>query len=220
MKRNEEHAVAPLLQEYFVPAGFGEAEFVEKKSRFIGRVWLTETEEKALAHLAAMRERHWDATHNVYAYSIRGGQTRYSDDGEPQGTSGMPTLNVFRHEGICNVCCVITRYFGGTLLGAGGLVRAYSKAAKMALDAAGVSVMRQWEVLLISCEYAFFERVKALVATHEGIVESADFAVDVMIEALIPSQRAELFIKNITDMSAGTIVPERMDATFRAARVR
>lgn len=211
---------ANVPQEYLVPSGHGEAEFVEKKSRFIGRVWLTETEAEALACIASMREQHWDAAHNVYAYSIRNGQTRYSDDGEPQGTSGMPTLNVFRSEGVFNVCCVVTRYFGGTLLGAGGLVRAYSKAAKMALDAAGVSVMRQWDVLLIACEYSFFERAKALIATHGGVVESSDFAADIVIEALIPAAATDAFCAKLTDMSAGTIVPERLDPVFRAARLR
>ena len=124
---------------YLVPAGFGEAEYIEKRSRFIGRVWPVADEAQALEHLREIREQHWDAKHNVYAYIIReGGIMRYSDDGEPGGTSGMPTLNVFRSEEIQNVCCVITRYFGGVLLGSGGLVRAYSNTAKMALDAAGI----------------------------------------------------------------------------------
>ena len=112
------------MEEYFVPAGDGTAEFVEKRSRFIGRIWNTETEEEALACIRAMREQHWDARHNVYAYLIRGGAMRYSDDGEPQGTAGMPVLEVLRGAELYNVCCVVTRYFGGILLGAGGLVRA------------------------------------------------------------------------------------------------
>ena len=120
-------------ESYLTPAAFGEAEFTEKRSRFIGRVWPVETEAEALEHLKRMREQHWDATHNVYAYVLReGGIMRYSDDGEPQGTSGMPVLNVFRSREIVNVCCVVTRYFGGILLGTGGLVRAYSRSAKLA----------------------------------------------------------------------------------------
>lgn len=110
---------------------------IEKKSRFTGRIWPVETEEEALAHIKKTRDEFWDATHNVYAYIIKGGATRYSDDGEPGGTAGMPVLNVLRQAEISNVCCVVTRYFGGTLLGAGGLVRAYGRAAKLALDAAG-----------------------------------------------------------------------------------
>ena len=129
-----------IPQEYLTPAGFGEAELVEKRSRFIARVWPVPSEAEALACIADMRRQHRDATHNVFAYIIKGGPTRCSDDGEPQGTSGQPTLNVFQSETIENVCCVVTRHYGGTPLGAGGLVRAYSRAAKLALDKAGITV--------------------------------------------------------------------------------
>ena len=114
-----------MSEDYLTPAAYGEAELIEKRSRFIGRVWPVESEAEALEHLKEIRARHWDATHNVYAYILReGGTMRYSDDGEPQGTSGMPTLTVFRAKEIQNVLCVVTRYFGGILLGTGGLVRA------------------------------------------------------------------------------------------------
>ena len=161
------------MESFLVPAGCGEAELVEKRSRFIGRVWPVENEAEAVARIKEMREKHWDATHNVYAYIIReNGIMRYSDDGEPGGTSGMPTLNVFRAEKINNVCCVITRYFGGILLGAGGLVRAYSAAAKLALDAAGVSRMDMWDELLISCSYAQYERVRRLLESTEPCLKT------------------------------------------------
>ena len=134
------------MDEYLIPTKDSEAEFVEKRSRFIGRIWHTETEDEALACIKKMREQHWDATHNVYAYIIKDGPTRFSDDGEPGGTAGMPTLQVLQREGLYNVCCVVTRYFGGILLGAGGLVRAYAKGAKIAVDAAGKSMKRVWDV--------------------------------------------------------------------------
>lgn len=190
-----------------MPAGYGEAFLVEKKSRFIGRVWPVADEAEALARIAETRSRHWDATHNVYAYRIRGGQTRYSDDGEPQGTSGQPTLNVFQSEDVENVCCVVTRYYGGILLGAGGLVRAYSKAAKMALDAAGVSLMRQWDVLLLACPYPLFERTKALIASHDGIIETTEFGADVLIQALVPASGTAAFAQAVLDLSSGGIEP-------------
>ena len=124
------------MNEYFVPASDASAEFIERKSRFIGTIWKVETEEEALAHIKEMNEKHRDATHNVYAYIIKENNImRYSDNGEPQGTAGMPTLEVLRREGITNVLCVVTRYFGGILLGAGGLVRAYAHSAKIALTA-------------------------------------------------------------------------------------
>ena len=125
------------MEEYLVPTQFGEDEFYEKKSHFIGRVWPVETEEAALAKIQEMKKQHYDATHNCWAYIIKDGPVRFSDDGEPGGTAGMPMLQVLQREGLFNIVCVVTRYFGGILLGAGGLVRAYTKGAKIAVDAAG-----------------------------------------------------------------------------------
>lgn len=207
-------------QEYRIPAGPGEASFAEKKSKFIGRVWPVASEAEASAHLAAMREKHWDATHNAYAYGIRNGQTRCGDDGEPQGTAGRPALNVFQSENVHNFCCVVTRYYGGVLLGAGGLVRAYSKAAKSALDAAGVSLMRQWDVFLIPCPYALYDRVKVLVAAHGGVVESTDFAADALVEALIPVDKTQEFLAAIRDASSASTEPEHMGDVFRGVKIR
>ena len=146
------------MEEYLVPTGYGEDEFVEKKSRFIGRVWPVETEEEALAKIAEMKKQHYDATHNCWAYVLKSGAMRFSDDGEPGGTAGNPMMMVLQKENLYNVCCVVTRYFGGTLLGAGGLVRAYTKGAKIAIDAAGKSMKRVWSVLYIPCPYTFYER--------------------------------------------------------------
>ena len=113
------------MTEYYIPTQSSESEFVEKRSRFIGHVWRVESEEEARAHIEEMKKRYYDARHNCWCYIIKDGPVRYSDDGEPQGTAGQPMLNVFQREGIVNVCCVSTRYFGGILLGAGGLVRAW-----------------------------------------------------------------------------------------------
>lgn len=206
---------------YLVPNGFGEAEFTEKRSRFIGRVWRCDTEVQALERIREMRDKHSDATHNVYAYIIRDNNiTRYSDDGEPSGTSGMPTLNVFAQEDIKNVCCVVTRYFGGTLLGTGGLVRAYSKAAKMALDAAGVAQMAQWRRMLISCDYGFYERAKRILEEHSAVVESTDFGTDIAIEALVREDAAEGFEARMIDASNGKAILETMGDEFLAVRIR
>jgi len=207
--------------EYFVPSGFGEAEFIEKRSRFIGRVWRAETEEEALSRIAEIREKHWDATHNVYAYIIKnGGAMRYSDDGEPQGTSGMPVLGVFRAAGVFNVCCVVTRYFGGILLGAGGLVRAYSHTAALALDNAGISVMRLWKELKIVCPYPYFERVKSEIAAFDGAVGNIDYGEQVVIEALLPASKAEDFNARLIDMTAGTVAAEITGESYRAVAVK
>ena len=122
------------MTEYFIPTGASETELVEKRSRFLGHVWPVESEGEARARIEEIRKKHYDARHHCWCYRIReGGVERYSDDGEPQGTAGQPMLNVFQREGVTNVCCVVTRYFGGILLGAGGLVRAYTQSAKDAL---------------------------------------------------------------------------------------
>lgn len=209
------------MTEYLVPSGFGEAEFTEKRSRFIGRVWLTETENEAISRINEMRERHRDATHNVYAYIIKEGNAmRYSDDGEPQGTSGMPTLNVFRGEGIFNVCCVVTRYFGGILLGTGGLARAYSHAAKIALEAAGISVMRLWDRLLVSCDYSRYERIKKELESSGGIAEDTDFGADIVITALLPEGNTDGFTERVKDITLGQAYIEKIDSRFMSVKIR
>ena len=207
--------------EYYIPAGFGEAEFTEKRSRFIGRVWTVETEAAAIEHIKAMREQHWDASHNVYCYCLREGNImRYSDDGEPQGTAGMPTLNVFRGEEITNVCCVVTRYFGGTLLGTGGLVRAYSQAAKMALESAGISVVRRWKQVVLSCAYGQFERIRNMVSDLGGILEDTDYGADVVMTAIFPEDRVAAFCDKLVDMTAGTVTAEIVDELFKAVKIK
>ena len=163
------------MDEYLVPTDFGEDEFIEKKSRFIGRLWPVETEEAALEKIQEMKKKHYDATHNCWAYIIRDGAVRFSDDGEPGGTAGMPMLQVLQREGLFNCVCVVTRYFGGILLGAGGLVRAYTKGAKIAVDAAGKSMKRVWTVLYLPIPYTYYERVKLLVADFEGIMRISNW---------------------------------------------
>ena len=194
-----------MAEEFLVPAGYGEAEFIEKRSRFIGRVWLTETEEEALSKIKEMREKHWDATHNVYAYIIRDGATRFSDDGEPGGTAGMPVLQVLQREALFNVTCVVTRYFGGILLGAGGLVRAYAHSAKIAVDAAGRSMQRVWTNICLPCPYAWYERMKLELAAFGGVVKATDFGADICMDVLLPEANATPFLTRVRDLSAATI---------------
>ena len=209
------------MDSYLVPHGYGEAEYIEKKSRFIGRVWRTDTEAQALERLRETREKHRDATHNVYAYIIKENNiTRYSDDGEPSGTSGMPTLNVFASEGVQNVCCVVTRYFGGTLLGAGGLVRAYTKTAKLALDAAGIARMDSWRSFLISCDYGFYERAKRILEEYEAVLQNTDYGSDIVIDALVRLDRAEGFEAKIIDASNGRAVCEKGGESFLGVKIR
>lgn len=204
------------MDEYLVPTDFGEDVFIEKKSRFIGRVWPVESEEEALAHIAAMKKQHYDATHNCWAYIIRDGAVRFSDDGEPGGTAGMPMLQVLQKEGLYNILCVVTRYFGGILLGAGGLVRAYAKGAKIAVDAAGKSMKRVWTVVYLPCPYTWYDRVKLEVSAFGGIVRSTDFGAEVDLELLFPEAQVEAFQLRLTDMTAGTVETMILGQEYRA----
>ena len=193
------------MKPYLVPTKDADAEFIERRSRFIGHIFATDTEEEALARLKQMRETYWDAMHNVYAYIIRDGATRFSDDGEPGGTAGMPVLQVLQREEIFNVTCVVTRYFGGILLGAGGLVRAYAHSAKIALDAAGRSVKQVWTKLYLPCPYSWFERIRLEVSAFGGVIENTDFGADVSFDLLLPEAQVEPFLARVLDLSAGTI---------------
>lgn len=204
------------MEEYLVPTEFGEDEFIEKKSRFIGRVWLVESEEEALTRIQEMKKQHYDATHNCWAYIIHDGPVRFSDDGEPGGTAGMPMLQVLQREGLHNVVCVVTRYFGGILLGAGGLVRAYTKGAKIAVDAAGKSMKRVWTVLYVPCPYPFYERMKLEVENFGGIIRSTEFGAEVDMEILFPEAQTKLFMERITDMTSGTVEGMELEQVYQA----
>jgi len=193
------------MTEYYIPTQSSETEFVEKRSRFIGHVWRVETEEEARAHIESMKKRYYDARHNCWCYIIKNGPVRYSDDGEPQGTAGQPMLNVFQREGVENVVCVVTRYFGGILLGAGGLVRAYTQSAKDALDAAGISVVRRWVAMEVPCTYGQFEGMRREVAAFDGVVENIDYGADVVLSALLPEEKAQDFAAHLLDVTAGTV---------------
>jgi len=194
------------MAEYYIPTGHSETELVEKRSRFIGQVWRASSEEEARARIEETRKKHYDARHNCWCCRIReGGIERYSDDGEPQGTAGQPMLNVFQREGVTDVVCVVTRYFGGVLLGAGGLVRAYTQSAKDALDAAGISVVRRWVVMELPCAYALFETMRREVSAFGGVVENVDYGADVRMTALIPEEQARTFAARILDVSAGAV---------------
>ena len=204
------------MDEYLVPTGYGEDEFIEKKSRFIGRVWYVESEEEALARIQEMKKQHYDASHNCWAYVIRDGAMRFSDDGEPGGTAGNPMMQVLQREELYNVVCVVTRYFGGVLLGAGGLVRAYTKGAKIAIDAAGRSMKRVWTVLYLPCPYNFFERVKLETEAFGGIIRDTQFGAEVELEILVAREQTQAFLDKITDMSAGTVEGMEIGQEYRA----
>ena len=191
------------MTEYLIPTGPGGGELVEKRSRFLGRVWPVESEAEARAYIEETKKRHYDARHNCWCWRLKDGPERYSDDGEPQGTAGQPMLNVFQREEVTNVCCVVTRYFGGVLLGAGGLVRAYTQSAKDALDAAGISVVRRWVEVTVPCPYSFFERLRLEVEAVGGVLGETEYAAEVTVHALLPEGAVEAFSARVTELTAG-----------------
>ena len=187
---------------------------MEKRSRFLGLVQPVSSEDEAREIIAACKKQYHDARHNCWCYLLRDGTERYSDDGEPQGTAGQPMLNVFQRENVENVVCIVTRYFGGILLGAGGLTRAYAKAAKDALDNAGKARMQLFSVLLLECPYPMFERIKLLIEGHEGRIESSDYGAAVTLTFLLPVQKTADFSAALTELSGGQMSAEEVEQRF------
>lgn len=185
-----------------------EDQFVEKRSRFIGYCKPVTTEEEALEFINIIKTKHWDAKHNVYAYCLREGQImRYSDDGEPQGTAGKPTLDVLVKSGLTDLVVVVTRYFGGILLGAGGLVRAYSHGAKLAVEASQPVTMKECIICTVSCNYNQYGKVSSLIPQCNGVIDDSVFGTDVEISFHISADDLNKLKKEMADATCGEIEP-------------
>ena len=186
-----------------------ETEYIINRSRFIGRCFPVTSEEAALSLLGDIRKKHWDATHNCFAYRI--GETtataRFSDDGEPGGTAGMPIMEVLRSKELTNVLVVVTRYFGGVLLGAGGLVRAYSRSAADAVTEAGMVEYCPAKQLSLTMDYSRYGSMEQYLRAAVQ-VDDVEFMENVTIRATVEEQRLEPFIKDITERSDGRCIPE------------
>ena len=207
------------MNEYRIPASPGESELTEKRSRFLGHVRMVESEEEAKAFIAEMKRKYYDARHNCWCYAIRDGAERYSDDGEPQGSAGIPMLEVLRRRGVTNAVCVVTRYFGGVLLGTGGLLRAYTQSTADALDAAGVAVVRAWTEAEARCSYAQAERMKTEAAALGAVTEDVVYGADVTLKLLIPREKTEAVKARLFDASAGSVRLAVTGGSFRAVPV-
>ena len=203
------------MSEFRVPFAPAESEFVEKRSRFISHIWPVESEEQAQQYIKEMKARYYDARHNCWCYRIGHAVARYSDDGEPQGTAGQPMLKVLEREEVTNVCCVVTRYFGGILLGAGGLTRAYSKGAKDALIASGIAVMGAWARVKVPCTYPLFQRVKLEIESANGVVDDVQYGADVVLAVSLPAEQTEGLQRRLTELSAGGIAVEVLSEEYR-----
>lgn len=192
------------MQEYKTVEKEASDFFIEKKSKFIGYAKPVKTQEDALEFISEIKSKHWDATHNVYAYVLRENNIqRYSDDGEPSGTAGVPVLDVMLKESLVDVCVVATRYFGGTLLGAGGLVRAYSHTSKIALEAAGIITMAQCSVMSAEVDYSFYDRLNILLSDFSAVILDTSFSDKVCVEFSVKENIVDSLNAKLIDVSNG-----------------
>lgn len=204
-----------MVTDYKTISEYAQDEFVEKKSRFIGYIMPVQTEQEALDFINRISKQNHDATHNVYAYILREGQIkRYSDNGEPQGTAGIPVLDVLQKEGLVDVCVVVTRYFGGIMLGAGGLVRAYSHGASISVKAAHIMHMTTCCHVSLTCEYTLYGKLNYVFPSYNVMVENSDFGAMVAIDLLIRKDRFEAFSKEIVELSNGQATPYITEEIF------
>ena len=180
--------------------------FTEKKSEFIGHICPVKNAEEAVAFIEHIKSQNRKARHNVYAYVLRDGNaSRYSDDGEPQGTGGVPVLDVIKKAGLTDVCVVVTRYFGGILLGASGLVRAYSQACSLAIAAARKMEMCECSRISFSCDYTLYGKVSYLLPEFGVITEKEDFADTVNMAVLVKAEHVDALKQKLTDVSNGQL---------------
>jgi uncharacterized YigZ family protein len=183
--------------------------FTEKKSEFIGYCAPVKTEAEAVAFVNSIKKKHADARHNVYAYVLQEGfSQRFSDDGEPHGTAGMPVLDSIRKAGVTDVAVVVTRYFGGILLGTGGLVRAYTAAAVGALKEAGITEVGEFSLIRLKANYSDYQKLMPLISAINARIEESDFATDVFLTVMVRQEQAQSFMADITESTNGRVASE------------
>lgn len=198
---------APSL--YVTIKAEGTAEYEEKRSRFIGYVKPVKSEEAALEFIGSIKKRHYDARHNVWAYHIDGGRVaRYSDDGEPQGSAGIPVLECIKKSGITDTAVVVTRYFGGVLLGVGGLVRSYTKAASAAIEAAGIASFELFSEFTLKCSYSDYQRVGFELGLADTIIDGVDYTEDVTLRFAVRKNAARTLNARLADILEGRGAPQ------------
>lgn len=205
-----------MLKKYKTILEQAEGEIIEKKSRFIATVRPVKTEEDAKTFVEEMKKKYWNATHNVFAYQIgeHNEIQRFSDDGEPQGTAGMPVLNVLQGEDIKDVAVVVTRYFGGTLLGTGGLVRAYGKAAKEGLLAAGIKELVLYSLYQVTVDYTESGKVQYEIIQDGHVLHDTVYTDQVVYTVLVEADRTEEFEKKLLDILKGKIAAKKQREIF------
>lgn len=204
-----------LPEKYTTVGKEAHVEFEEKRSLFIGHAKHVDSEEEALEFIKQLKKEYSDATHNCFAYLLKGGiVARYSDDGEPQGTAGMPMLETIRKSGVNDVCVVVTRYFGGILLGAGGLVRAYSHSTSIAIEGAQVVTYEPYAEYELRCGYSEYQKYNNIFSNFSAIIDSTDFGADVTVRFAIKRTDAEALLRKISEAGYGRDVPEPLGERF------
>lgn len=205
--------ISPEL--YTTLQGEGSDEFEEKRSIFIGHAKHITSEDEAMEFIKAKKKEYSDATHNCWAYLLKGGiVARYSDDGEPQGTAGVPMLEAIRKSGVEDCVVVVTRYFGGILLGAGGLVRAYSHGTTIALNAAKIVTYERFVEMELGCSYSDYQKYSVILPTFGAIIDDTDFSDKVVIRFAVKETVADKLTLKITEMSGGRNTPEKTGERF------
>ncbi len=202
------------MQEYTTINGSATAEYTEKHSRFIATAFYCESEQRASEIIAAQKSKYWDARHNVYAYILQNGTARFSDDGEPHGTAGMPVLDVIKGSGITNILIVVTRYFGGILLGTGGLVRAYSTSARDALEDAQKVLMCVCSEFIIDCDYGNYDKLVRLITDNNGMIQSTDFTDKVTVNVVFKNVERDAFLNKLCETFASKITAKLKNELF------
>lgn len=212
MKNEKEDKLYTTLREE------GHAVYEEKRSEFLGCAMHVENEQNAQSLIRRVREAHHDARHHVYAYVLGGGVIqRYSDDGEPQGTGGMPVLEVLRKSGLDDACVVVTRYFGGILLGAGGLVRAYTAAAKLAVEAAGIITYERYIAFRLVLSYSEYQKLLARLPDFGAILDGVDFADTVTLCTAVRAKDTARFLHGIRELFSGRVIAEKTGERYDKA---
>ncbi len=207
------------MQGYRTLLGTAIGEYEEKHSRFIAEIKPVSNEEEALAFIKEQKSKYWDARHNVYAYRLLGDECRFSDDGEPHGTAGKPVLDIITGRQLSNVCIVVTRYFGGILLGTGGLVRAYSEAARNAINNSLVAEMGLIDKFSLHCDYQQYNRLLPFFAKHDIDITDTVFLEDVIISFALPSEKSESFLLALTDNFSGKISAQKEGQIFAPVNI-
>ena len=209
------------MADYFTVKCEESSEFIEKKSRFIGYIKPCKTESEAIEFVGKIKKKHSDARHNVYAYVLReNNKQRYSDDGEPQGTGGLPVLEVILKKGLTDVCVVVTRYFGGILLGTGGLTRAYSQGCKDAIEKSGIVQMCESQCFFVECDYGAYNTLQSVFSNFDVVVKDSQFLDNVHLDCYIKVDDYKQLLDEITERFSGKVQPIEKNIDYFAFNVK